>query len=232
MTSRARGITCLFVPVCTAMFLGTACSDDGGAATEGATAAVTASPTSDPTADSTGDPTDGPSDDTTGGSAEDPAWMTPYCYTVADKKWLAAWIEHEQQVLERINAARADGADCGSMGSFGPAPALSMDVRLHCAARKHSQDMAERGFFDHVNPDGQDPFDRLDEAGYTGWAVAGENIAAGSEDPGMTVQGWLDSDGHCANLMNPQYTHTGVGFYEGTGNLTYYWTQTFGALLP
>ncbi|PCC67568.1 Cysteine-rich secretory protein family protein [Nannocystis exedens] len=208
------------------MFLGTACSDDGGAGTEQGASAAT-----DPTADPTGDTTDDPTGDTTGG-ADDPAWMTPYCYTVADKKWLAAWIEREQQVLERINAARAEGADCGSMGSFGPAPALGMDVRLHCAARKHSQDMAERGFFDHVNPDGEEPFDRIEEAGYTGWAAAGENIAAGSDDPGMTVQGWLDSDGHCANLMNPQYTHTGVGFYEGTGNLTYYWTQTFGALLP
>jgi uncharacterized protein YkwD len=213
------------------MLLGTACSDDGDPLTAGESDTVGPATDTDAPTDPTAAPTD-TGDDTTGGAADDPAWMTPYCYTVADTKWLAAWIEREQEVLAQINAARAKGADCGSEGSFGPAPALTMDVRLHCAARKHSQDMAERGYFDHTNPDGEDPFDRIDEAGYTGWGAAGENIAAGSDDPALTVQGWLDSDGHCANLMSTQYKHTGVGFYEGTGNLTYYWTQTFGALLP
>lgn len=210
------------------MSLGAACSDDGGGGSDTDATGDIVPPTGSDggSTGGTDDPTAGTTD-----AGEDPAWMTPYCYTVADKKWLAAWIEREQQVLALINAARAEGADCGSMGSFEPAPALTMDVRLHCAARKHSQDMAERNYFDHVNPDGEDPFDRIDQGGYTGWGAAGENIAAGSDDPATTVQGWLDSDGHCANLMNPQYEHTGIGFYEGTGSLTYYWTQTFGALL-
>lgn len=213
------------------MSLGTACSDDVGPLT--ATTPTTATATEgdptdgDPTAD---EPTTGGLDTTsTGASGDDDAWMTPYCYTVADSKWIAAWIEREQEVLELVNAARAAGGSCGTMGSFEPSGPLTIEARLHCAARKHSQDMAERNFFDHVNPDGEDPFQRMARAGYSNYAAAGENIAAGSDDPALTVQGWLDSDGHCSQILNPQYREFGIGFYEGAGSLTYYWTQTFGA---
>lgn len=209
------------------MSLGAACGDTGEPLVTATNASTDAPGTTDDdgTTDDTGAPTTGT---TTG---DDPAWMTPYCYSVADGKWIAGWIEREQQVLQLVNEARAAGGSCGSMGSFEPAGPLTLDARLHCAARKHSQDMAERDYFDHVNPDGEDPFERMAQAGYTSYAAAGENIAAGSDDPALTVQGWLDSDGHCANLMNPQYKHLGVGFYEGAGSLTYYWTQTFGAPL-
>lgn len=176
----------------------------------------------------TGDPTTG--DPTTGAGADDPVWMTPYCYQVADAKWLAAWREREQKMLQLVNQARAKGANCGSAGSFGPAGPLVMNPSLHCAARKHSQDMAERNFFNHVNPDGEDPFDRMEKAGYDYFA-AGENIAAGDDDPEVTLAGWLESDGHCANIMDPKYTEFGVGFYEGPGTYIYYWTQTFGTPL-
>lgn len=230
MPRRARPSTCLFAPVLLAISLA-ACGEDGDPlasatdppTTDGATDGATGGPaTSDPTG-GTGDP--GGST----GAAEDPAWMSPYCFSVADGKWLAAWRDREQEVLDLVNAARAQGADCGGMGQFGPAGPLALEARLHCAARKHSQDMAERSYFDHTNPDGEDPFDRMAQAGYTSFAAAGENIAAGSDDPALTVQGWLDSDGHCANMMNPQYQHLGVGFYEGPGPLTFYWTQVFAA---
>ena len=49
-------------------------------------------------------------------------------------------------------ATSAAGADCGTMGKFDPAPPLTIEPHLHCAARKHSQDMGERNFYDHVNP--------------------------------------------------------------------------------
>ncbi len=117
-------------------------------------------------------------------------------------------------------------------GRFGPAAPLTLEPHLHCAARAHAMDMAERDFFDHTNPDGEDPFARMAKAGYTDWASAAENIAAGLSDPAATVQGWLDSDGHCANMLNPQFRDFGVGFYEGAGQYNFYWTQTFGAPLP
>lgn len=228
MPRRAARLACLFAPVLCALSLAS-CSDDKDpldtATTAGTTGDATAA-TSPTTGDATttADPTTG----TTGG-ADDPVWMTPYCYPVSDKKWLAAWIEREQQVLQLVNQARAAGADCGTEGKFGPAAPLTIEPHLHCAARAHAMDMAERDFFDHVNPDGEDPFARMEKAGYTDWMAAAENIAAGSDDAEQTVLGWLDSDGHCANMLDPKYKDFGVGFYEGAGQYNFYWTQTFGA---
>lgn len=234
MSSRALRRICLLTPVCFNMSLATGCSDDGeSSGTTVASASITDGDTSgastDPGPTATGATTGATGDatgDSSGGDADDPAWMTPYCYTVADKKWLGPWIEREQQLLGLVNQVRAEGYDCGTTGKFAPAAPLELEARLHCAARRHSQDMAERDFFDHINPDGEDPFDRLAEAGYTSFAFAGENIAAGSADPAVTVQGWLDSDQHCANMMDSKYTQIGLGFYEGAGSYTYYWTQT------
>lgn len=207
------------------MSMTTACgADDQIPTTTASEATSTTGPTPPDTTDTSASTT------ATTGAPADP-WMTPYCYTVAAMKWLAPWIDREQQVLERVNQARAAGADCGSTGDFAPAGPLTVEPRLHCAARRHAQDMAERDFNDHINPDGEGPLDRIHQAGYTSYAAAGENLAAGSDDPEFIVQGWLASDEHCANLMNPQYEHTGIGFYEGPGALTYYWTHTFAAPL-
>jgi uncharacterized protein YkwD len=231
-----RALACLFVPVLSTLSIGAGCGDDDGEpttgapatgtdATSGATSGASADPgTTDPTTGTGDDPTTG-----TGGGADDPAWMTPYCYMLADKKWLGPWIDAEQQVFALVNQARAAGADCGSMGKFDPAPALTLEPRLHCAARRHSWDMGERNFYDHVNPEGEGPDARIMQAGYTGWASVGENIAAGSPDPTEIFNGWMASDAHCANIMNLQYKHFGIGFYEGPGDFRYYWTQTFGA---
>ena len=219
------------------MSLGTSCGDDGEGlpvtTTTGATSPTgpTGDPTGAPTTDAmttgaTGEATTG----TTTGAGGDP-WMTPYCYSVSDMKWLGPWIDREQQVLDRINAVRATGVDCGTSGSFAATSPLTREPRLHCASRRHAQDMAERDFNSHINPDGEGFAERIHQAGYVSYASAGENIAAGADDPVIIVQGWLASDEHCANLMNPQYRHTGVGFYEGAGSLTYYWTQTFAAPL-
>ena len=66
----------------------------------------------------------------------------------------------------------------GAADPFAATGPLVMEARLRCAARVHSLDMANRGFFDHVNPDGEDPFVRMERAGYS-FQAAGENIAAG-----------------------------------------------------
>jgi len=203
-----------------------ACGDAGDASSGATDTAASTSSAATSTAASTS-----ASPETTGtgttGDVDDPAWMTPYCYPVSPKKWLTPWADAEAEVVALINQHRAAGVDCGATGVFPPAGPLAVDARLHCAARAHSQDMSERAFFDHVNPDGQDPFDRMAEAGYV-FLQAGENIAAGPLDPAAAVDGWLSSPEHCANLMNAGYTQTGVGFYEGAGPFTYYWTQTFG----
>lgn len=103
--------------------------------------------------------------------------------------------------------------------------------RLDCheglteVAWAHSKDMAERGFFDHVNPDGERPWDRMNAAGVTGWAAAGENIALGYPSAEAVTEGWMNSPGHRANILNGDFNSVGVGVYEHGGRL--YWTQLF-----
>lgn len=150
-----------------------------------------------------------------------------YCDEVHD--WDASWRAAEEQVLAIVNQRRAEGADCGVEGSFASTHALAMDPALRCAARKHSADMAEREFFAHDNPSGEEPWDRIEAAGYA-FQAAGENIAAGQIDAAMVMQGWMDSDGHCANIMNPDFTEIGVGFFPG-GQFGTLWTQDFAAPL-
>ena len=147
--------------------------------------------------------------------------QSAYCMPVAD--WPGARLDAEEQVLALVNQARAQGADCGSKGSFGPTDALAADPALRCAAQMHSLDMYERDYFDHVNPDGQQPWDRMELAGYT-WRQAGENIASGAADAEAVIAQWMSSPGHCANIMSSDFVHIGIG-----GHLeARLWTQTFG----
>lgn len=149
-----------------------------------------------------------------------------YCQSVAD--WDSNWNALENEVLSIVNQRRAQGANCGTSGMFGPASPLSMQGSLHCAARKHSQDMNVRNFFAHDNPDGEGPQPRIEKAGYTNWFTWGENIAAGSATAAATMDQWMGSDGHCANIMNPDFTEIGVGYTVG-GEWGHLWTQVFGA---
>jgi uncharacterized protein YkwD len=143
--------------------------------------------------------------------------------------WPAAYATLEQQVLEETNKRRAAGANCGTKGSFGPAPALVMQSQLQAAARKHSKDMAENNYFSHTNLAGQSPFDRMRAEGYTGTTM-GENIAAGNATALQTVTQWMNSDGHCAKIMNRSFTQLGVGYwYNASSRYRHYWTQNFGA---
>lgn len=184
----------------------------------------------DPTGDDpTGDDSSG--DDPTGDdSSDDPGPMgdevpdNAYCTDVAG--WDPSWSQLEVEILEIMNQRRSEGANCGSEGSFGPAPALTMNAELRCAARVHSKDMDTRSFFDHVNPSGEQPWDRMQQAGYN-YSSAGENIAGGNSTAEATMQQWMDSDGHCSNIMSPNFSEVGVGYYPG-GQWGYLWTQNFG----
>ncbi len=179
---------------------------------------------------SAGDSGEGGSDDA-GDSGEPPPPASEdvpdnaYCQEVA--AWDPAWAQLELDILDLVNQRRAEGANCGSEGSFGAAGPLTMHPALRCAARKHSKDMNDRSFFDHTNPSGESPWDRMGEAGYT-YSAAGENIAGGSPDAAGTMQQWMESDGHCANIMNPDFEEIGVGYYPG-GQWGTLWTQAFGA---
>jgi uncharacterized protein YkwD len=118
----------------------------------------------------------------------------------------------EGQVLALVNVQRA-AAGCG---------ALTADPALAALARAHSADMRDRHFFDHVNPDGLDPFQRAAKAGIVAHA---ENIAYGQPDPAAVMDAWMNSPGHRANILNCDLTRLGVGVAEGTGGP--WWTQDF-----
>lgn len=139
--------------------------------------------------------------------------------------WDPAFAQLEEDVLSAVNAERVSGASCGDE-RFKPTHPLVMDPALQCAARLHSRDMAERAFFSHDNPSNEDPWERIDAAGFKGFA-GGENIAAGRGSGQDTVDQWMESPGHCSNIMNPDFTLIGVGYYPG-GEYQHLWTQTFG----
>lgn len=129
-------------------------------------------------------------------------------------------------VLRAINAARAEGRQCGDQ-SFDAAEPLRRSVVLDRLARAHADDMAAQGFLAHTGSDGSDPAARATRAGY-GWRKIAENVAAGQTTAADVLDTWLDSPGHCANLMDPAYRETGVAFalMPGDGR-DIYWVQVF-----
>ena len=153
----------------------------------------------------------------TGGNGDDPADANSTDDSVASN-------DEQAKVLELVNDRRGQGANCGSAGSFDAAGPLTANEVLAEIAQAHSVDMSQRDFFDHTNPDGEGPGERIEASTYE-WSTWGENIAAGYRTPEAVVEGWMDSDGHCSNIMNPAFTEIGVG-YEPDGS---YWTQVFGA---
>ena len=134
----------------------------------------------------------------------------------------------EADALRIVNQYRAAGASCGSRGSFAPAAALTLNARLGNAAYGHSRDMADNNYFSHDSLDGRSMADRINAAGYA-WSTVGENIAAGYGSVQSTVSGWMTSDGHCANLMNPRFTEFGLACARNEASqYRIYWTQNLG----
>lgn len=115
-----------------------------------------------------------------------------------------------ESFVELVNAHRSD-VGC---------PPLQWNSDVGRVAQAHSEDMVDRGFFSHTNPDGKSPFDRLREAGID-YAGAAENIAYGYPTASAVLAGWLNSSGHRANIENCSLTQHGIGL-RGT-----HWTHLF-----
>ena len=128
--------------------------------------------------------------------------------------------------LAVINQRRAAGATCGSRGSFASAAPLRWNPLLAQASAAHSTDMAAMDYFSHTSLDGRSMSDRVNATGYA-WASLGENIAAGYPDIDSVIDGWMRSDGHCANLMNPGFDELGLACAPGAAGSRFpqYWTQ-------
>ncbi len=132
----------------------------------------------------------------------------------------------EIDFLHLINDYRAqNGAGC-----LAPSPTMN------AASDWMSQAMGEQGFFDHREPpcdnngvcSGRDPFDRIAAFGHDEWSTAGENIAAGYSSAAEVFEGWRNSPGHNANMLNPNFTAIGIGRVVVPGSqFRIYWTNNF-----
>lgn len=111
--------------------------------------------------------------------------------------------ELEAEMLELVNRERA---------ANGLAP-LSPDPELTKVARRHSADMFARGYFAHYTPEGKDPFDRMRESNVS-FRIAGENLALA---PTLQIAhtGLMNSPGHRANILRPQFGRVGIGILDG-----------------
>lgn len=118
----------------------------------------------------------------------------------------------EAEVIRLVNEIRAEN---------GLQP-LTANWELSRVARYKSQDMLDKGYFAHNSPTYGTPFQMIKAFGLS-FRTAGENIAKGYATPQAVVNGWMNSSGHRANILNSSYKQIGVG-YVAKGN---YWTQMF-----
>ena len=100
-------------------------------------------------------------------------------------------------------------------------PLLTLDARLSAAASAYAADLVAGSYFSHTGRDGSTIRTRLDAVGYLpvdgGWAI-GENLAWGTGalgTPGSIMQAWMNSEGHRANVLNPEYREIGIGIVTG-----------------
>ena len=86
--------------------------------------------------------------------------------------------------------------------------------------------MVDHDMFSHTSSDGRTFDQRITAAGYA-WSGAAENIAAGQTTVHSAIDGWIDSDGHCANLMSPGLQDVGLACVRGTAanRYSHYWTM-------
>jgi uncharacterized protein YkwD len=127
---------------------------------------------------------------------------------------------NQATLLQLVNNVRQSGCTCGST-IMPPVSAITWNIRLETAAFNHSNDMYINDYFNHVGLNGSSAGERITAAGYI-WITYGENIAKGYTSEQSVVAGWINSEGHCKNIMNASFREMGVG---RAGS---YWTQEFG----
>ena len=121
-------------------------------------------------------------------------------------------LNYENEVIRLVNEIRVQNG-------LNP---LTADWELSRVARYKSQDMKDNNYFSHNSPVYGSPFTMMKNFGIS-YRSAAENIAKGQRTPQAVVNGWMNSSGHRANILNATYKKIGVG-YVPSGN---YWTQMF-----
>jgi len=154
----------------------------------------------------------------TGGPASDTAMAGVDTRTAAASRFA-------DQILDAVNTTRATARTCGTVAQ--PAVGtLAWAPQAEQAALGHAQYLQRNDAFSHTGENGSGVGDRLSATGYA-WTHAGENIAAGFGDIASVMKAWIDSPGHCVNLMNPAFTELAVVLVPGTSANTYrsYWVM-------
>lgn len=121
-------------------------------------------------------------------------------------------VVYEKEVVRLVNQERAKNG----------LSSLTYDWELSRVARYKSQDMKDNNYFSHTSPTYGSPFQMMKNFGIT-YKTAGENIARGYKTPESVVNGWMNSSGHRANILNSSFTKIGVGYVKDG----HYWTQMF-----
>ena len=144
-----------------------------------------------------------------------------------DPAFTCALGNFQQEIIDRVNQARAVSRTCGTT-VYNATAALQWNSKLFNASAGHSNDMASNNYFSHTSLDGRTFDQRITAAGYQ-WSTIGENIAAGQGTVEQAISGWLASAGHCANIMNPSFTEFAVACVKNPAS-TYktYWTMDLG----
>lgn len=141
---------------------------------------------------------------------------------VADRHGLAS------RARDLVNAARARPRVCG-IRKFVATNPVTLDATLGRVAEAHAQDMARHRSMSHTGSDGSSAAERVTRAGYA-WRVVAENVASGQTRVEEVVQTWLESPGHCANLMNPDVREMGMAFaFDASSDAGTYWVQVLAA---
>lgn len=122
---------------------------------------------------------------------------------------------YEQQVVDLVNQERAAAG----------LPALKVNAKLAGVAEKKAEDLRDNNYFAHQSPTYGSPFDMMKQFGIS-YTSAGENIAKGQKTPADVMNGWMNSEGHRANILNSSYTEIGVGYVTDSKGTTY-WVQHF-----
>ena len=118
-----------------------------------------------------------------------------------------------QQIVDLVNAERT---------KVGLAR-LTLDIQLSSAAQISAEE--QYTLFSHSRPNGSSYRTVLDENGIS-YMGCGENVAYGFRNPQAVMQGWMNSEGHKANILQEKFTHIGIGYYVGP-NGYHYWSQLF-----
>lgn len=154
----------------------------------------------------------------------DELWVVFAAQTVAPHPDDAGAMAHRAANL--VNETREQGHRCGGR-SWPRANRVQLSATLSEVARQHALDMARHHYFDHQDLSGRSPADRVRAAGYREQRVA-ENIAYGALSTEDAIAGWLNSPGHCENLMDPRFKEMGIAFAPAGGEHSdLYWVQLF-----